>query len=309
MRINVHGGHNSIVQGANGIFNEVTEDRNVTNLTASKLQSLGHTVYNCTDDVGNTQSKNLNNIVAKCNAHDVDLNISNHFNSYDTKANGVEVLVYSTSSEAYKYAINICNAIAKLGFKNRGVKVRSDLAVLRKTKDPALLIECCFCDNQEDASRYNAEAMANAIVKGVTGVDLSKPTQQIKIAYNGHVEGYGWLSPVNDGTMCGTTGQSLRLEAIQIDTRYLNLDIHAKAHISKIGWRDYGKIDNNTVIGTTGESKALECLCLNCTNANLVYRVHIEGTGWSAWTKADGISTLGTVGQSLQLEAIEMKII
>ena len=138
---------------------------------------------------------------------------------------------------------------------------------------------------------------------------MTKPTQSIKIAYNGHVEGYGWLNPVNDGMMCGTTGQSLRLEALQIDTRYLNLDITAKAHIADIGWKDYGKIDNNTVIGTTGQSKALECLCFNCTNANLVYRVHIEGTGWSAWTKADGISTLGTVGQSLQLEAIEMKII
>lgn len=309
MRINVHAGHNSIVKGTGGFFREEVEDRNVTNLVISKLQSLGHTVYNCTDDAGTTQSKNLSNIVAKCNANSVDLNISNHFNAFDGVANGVEVLVYSTSSDAYKYAINICNAIAELGFKNRGVKVRSDLAVLRKTNDPALLIECCFCDNQEDASRYNAEAMANAIVKGVTGVDLSKPTQQIKIAYNGHVEGYGWLNPVNDGTTCGTTGQSLRLEAIQIDTRYLNLDIHAKVHISEIGWRDYGKIDNNTVIGTTGQSKALECICLNCTNANLVYRVHIEGTGWSAWTKADGISTLGTVGQSLQLEAIEMKII
>lgn len=250
MRINVHAGHNSIVKGAGGFFREEVENRNVTNLVISKLQSLGHTVYNCTDDAGTTQSKNLSNIVAKCNANSVDLNISNHFNAFDKVANGVEVLVYSTSSEAYKYAINICNAIAELGFKNRGVKVRTDLAVLKNTKDPSLLIECCFCDNQEDASRYNAEAMANAIVKGITGVDLSKPTQQIKIAYNGHVEGYGWLSPVNDGTTCGTTGQSLRLEAIQIDTRYLNLDIYAKAHIANIGWKDYGKIDNNTIIGT-----------------------------------------------------------
>lgn len=309
MRINAHAGHNSIVPGAGGFFREEVEDRNVTNLVISKLQSLGHTVYNCTDDVGNTQSKNLNNIVAKCNAHKVDLNISNHFNSSNGQGKGVEVLVYSTSSQAYKYAINICNAIAELGFKNRGVKVRKGLAVLRRTNDPALLIECCFCDNQEDASRYNAEAMANAIVKGITGVDLSQPKQQIKIGYNGHVEDYGWLNPVSDGTTCGTTGQSLRLEAIQIDTRCMNLDIYAKAHIANEGWKDYGKIDNNTVIGTTGKSKALECICLNCTNANLVYRVHIEGTGWSAWTKADGISTLGTVGQSLQLEAIEMKIV
>lgn len=181
MKINVHGGHNSIVQGATGFFSEVTEDRNVKNLVISKLQALGHTVYDCTDDSGTSQSKNLNNIVAKCNAHTVDLDVSIHFNASNGQGKGVEVLVYSTGSNSYPYAQNICNSIAELGFKNRGVKVRTDLAVLKKTKSPALLVECCFCDNQEDANLYNAENMANAIVKGITNQTVAtapQPTPQ-----------------------------------------------------------------------------------------------------------------------------------
>lgn len=169
MKINVHGGHNTIVPGASGYFSEVTEDRNVKNKVIAKLQALGHTVYDCTDETGNSKSKNLSNIVAKCNAHTVDLDVSIHFNASNGAGHGVEVLIYKSGNAANPYATNICNAIAELGFRNRGVKIRTDLYVLKHTKSPALLVECCFCDNADDAALYNAEAMANAIVKGITG--------------------------------------------------------------------------------------------------------------------------------------------
>lgn len=303
--LNVHGGHNFNVSGAYGYFSETTEDRKVKDIVISKLRSLNFTVYDCTDDKGKTQNEILKNIVSKCNAHTVDLDISIHFNASNGEGHGVEILQYSNKTQ--EVAQNISNAIAELGFKNRGVKQRTDLYVLKKTKAPAILIECCFCDSEIDASLYNADKMADAIVKGLTGMNLniSKP----KIAYNGHVQNLGWNDAVCDGATCGTVGQNRRLEAIHIDTRYSNLDLYVKAHIANEGWHDYGKIDNNTVIGTVGKSEALECLCLNCTNANLMYRVHQANVGWSSWTKADGISTLGSVGQGLQLEAIEIKIL
>ena len=169
MKFNVHGGHNFKVQGASGCFSETKEDRNVKNLVIAKLQALGHTVYDCTDEDGATQSKNLVNIVNKCNAHSVDLDISIHFNASNGAGHGVEVLVYSDNSKAKPYAQNICNSVAALGFTNRGVKIRTNLYVLKKTNAPSLLVECCFCDNQGDASLYNAEKMADAIVKGIVG--------------------------------------------------------------------------------------------------------------------------------------------
>ena len=121
------------------------------------------------------------------------------------------------------------------------------------------------------------------------------------LKYRAHCEDIGWQDWKNDGETAGTTGESRRLEAIQID---YDKEIEAKAHMQDIGWIDYGKITKDTVIGTTGESRRLECLCLK---GNFKYRVHIEGTGWTCWTNADGICTLGSVGQSLRIEAIEIK--
>ncbi len=69
-------------------------------------------------------------------------------------------------------AERICDRIASLGFANRGVKVRKDLAVLNSTHAPALLVECCFCDNDEDYALYNSDSMAYAIVKGITNQNI-----------------------------------------------------------------------------------------------------------------------------------------
>ena len=164
---NVHAGHNFKVSGSSGYFSETTESRNVKNAVISKLQSLDYKVYDCTDDSGKTQNENLKNIVSKCNDHAADLNISIHFNASNGQGHGVEVLQYSNKTKTA--AQNICNAIAQLGFKNRGVKDRTDLYVLKHTKAPAILIECCFCDSAIDAGLYNCETMASAIVKGLTG--------------------------------------------------------------------------------------------------------------------------------------------
>lgn len=167
MIVNVHGGHNRIVPGASGYLDEVTEDRAVTAQVIDKLRALGHTVYDCTDDSGRTQGQNLANIVHMCNARDVDLNVSIHFNA--GAGTGTEVLVYSDTGAAAGYAVKICAAISELGYRNRGVKERKSLYVLRRTTAPALLVECCFVDSAADKALYDADKMASAIVAGITG--------------------------------------------------------------------------------------------------------------------------------------------
>ena len=178
MIFNIHGGHNRIVPGAGGCFSEVEEDRKVKDLVISKLRALGHTVYDCTDEQGTSQNANLANIVAKCNSHKVDLDISIHFNSFNSSASGTEAYTYDNLGSAFRAACSIVNAISELGFKNRGAKVNPNYYVLRKTVAPAILVECCFCDSPEDAQKYNAESMATAIVKGLTGQVVSTPQQQ-----------------------------------------------------------------------------------------------------------------------------------
>ena len=139
---------------------------------------------------------------------------------------------------------------------------------------------------------------------GILGVLRSKIYEEdSKLKYQAHVENVGWQDWKHSGEVAGTTGKSLRMEAIRID---YNKDVYAKAHIQDIGWVDYGKINKDAIIGTTGKAKALECLCLK---GDFKYRVHIRDFGWTNWTNADGIATLGSVGQAKPLEAIEISYV
>lgn len=178
MVINVHAGHNpdgKTACGAVGIIKESAEARNVKNEVIRQLQELGHTVYDCTIEDGTSQSNVLTRIVQKCNAHDADLDVSIHFNagvndlSGNGKSTGVEAYVYSNTSKAKTAAENVCACISALGYKNRGVKVNTSLYVLRKTKAPAMLIECCFVDDKDDVQLYDYQSMASAIVHGIAG--------------------------------------------------------------------------------------------------------------------------------------------
>ena len=170
---NVHGGHNFIVPGAKGLLDETAEDRKVTARVISALRSAGHTVYDCTDDSGRTQGQNLANIVAKCNAHPVDLNISNHLNAGG--GTGVEVWCYDEKTK--DIAVAICASVSTaLGIPNRGVKYSKNLYVLRKTAGSAILVECCFVDNQNDASHWNADKCGDAIASAIAGKTVAGTT-------------------------------------------------------------------------------------------------------------------------------------
>lgn len=194
MKINVHAGHNpdgKVASGAAGLIKESTQARKVKKFLIQLLRDEGHTVYDCTCSNGENQSDVLKRIVSKCNAHSVDIDVSIHFNSGagDKKGNGkttgTEVLVYSSSgnpedSKAYTYAKRTLKEITAMGFKNRGVKVRNDLYILKNTRSKAMLIECCFVDDKDDVALYEAEEMAKAIAKGITGKDAGKKENQDK---------------------------------------------------------------------------------------------------------------------------------
>lgn len=179
MRLNVHAGHNNYSTGASSVLNETKEARAVKDETIKLLKDNQHTVYDCTDSVGRTASENLFNIVAKCNAHDVDLDISIHLNSgrKDTKGDGstggVEVWVYDTNTIAYEVAKRVADKISKeLEVTNRGVKISKDFYVLRNTKAPAMLIECSFVDDVDDKKQWNVSKCAKAIYEGITNTTL-----------------------------------------------------------------------------------------------------------------------------------------
>ena len=109
-----------------------------------------------------------------------------HFNAAaaDTTGNGIttgtEILIHPTESGATVEEAIVKN-IASLGFKNRGVKRRSDLQnmnVCKKTFGVSYaLLEVCFIDDRDDIDLYQnkkAEIM-DAIVNGIiSGFGIKK---------------------------------------------------------------------------------------------------------------------------------------
>lgn len=130
------------------------------------------------------------------------------------------------------------------------------------------------------------------------------------VQYKTHVQYIGWQDYVQDGKTSGTSGQSLRLEGINIQllNAEKNLNIKYQVHIENIGWQSWKK--NGEIAGTSGQSLRLEAIriCLgDSDDYSVMYRVHVQNVGWQDW-KTDG-EMAGTSGQSLRLEAIEIKIV
>lgn len=189
---NVHAGHCPQGQGASGavgILQESVEDRIVKDEVIRLLRAEGNTAYDCTCDENTTQTGCLNKIIAKCNAHKVDGDYSIHLNSGrndyhgDAKTGGVEVIIYDT--EMKEIAERIAKSIAEeFGYTLRsdstspcpGVKINKSLRVLKDTKAPATLIECCFVDDADDAKVWDAKRCAKAIVRGILNKEISGTT-------------------------------------------------------------------------------------------------------------------------------------
>lgn len=227
MKFNVHGGHNSHVTGASKYLNELTEDRKVKNEVIRLLKAQGHTVYDCTDDAGTTQNANLSNIVKKCNAHSVDLDISIHLNAGG--GTGVECWIYPNSSSKDE-ATRICSKVSSaLGIKNRGVKTSTSLYVLKSTKAPAVLVECCFVDSTTDRDKWDANKCAKAIVEGILNKSVS--TSGSSSSSSSSSSNSSSSSSTYYAKYTGTSGSIVSaLNAIGVDSSYSNREKIAKAN-------------------------------------------------------------------------------
>lgn len=150
-RIIISSGHGKYVRGASGYMDEVDEARLVVEQLARELD-VWVDVLTFHDDVSTSQNENLNRIVDFHNEYVRDLDVSVHFNAFETTSNpmGTEVLYVSQA----KLAEQVSDAIASVGFINRGPKQRTDLFFLNQTSEPAILIEVCFCDSETDTDIY-----------------------------------------------------------------------------------------------------------------------------------------------------------
>ena len=131
------------------------------------------------------------------------------------------------------------------------------------------------------------------------------------ISYRTHVQDIGWQEYVSDGEMSGTSGQSKRLEGINIHlSSDLEGSVEYQTHVQDIGWQ--GWVSNGQMAGTTGQSKRLEAIRIKLSGKvadqyDIYYRVHCQDFGWLGWAKNGEAS--GSEGYAKRLEAIEIRLV
>ena len=109
------------------------------------------------------------------------------------------------------------------------------------------------------------------------------------ISYRTHVQDIGWQEYVSDGEMSGTSGQSKKLEGINIHlSSDLEGSVEYQTHVQDIGWQ--GWVSNGQMAGTTGQSKRLEAIRIKLNGKvadqyDIYYRVHCQDFGWLDWAK------------------------
>lgn len=169
MHIAIAGGHSANARGASGFIDEYDCDRAFVAQLIPAFESQGWYVTDCSNDADSVSGE----LAEECriaNGSGADLFIAVHFNAGG--GTGTEVWHYPGSS-AESYAESVSAELASaLGLRNRGAKATTGLYVLNRTAMPAILIEVCFVDTEQDADAWHAtswDALCGAVVRGLGG--------------------------------------------------------------------------------------------------------------------------------------------
>jgi hypothetical protein len=244
MKIAVRGGHNFLATGSSALIDETTEDRRVKDSVIKYLRELGNDVLDATP--GNMDSdSDLAYGVNKANNWGAELFISIHFNKAYNSYNGAigtETWVYSKRDnikQDEEIALRIVNAIAGLGFKNRGVKERIDLYELKATKMASIIVEVCFVEATEDVALYRKlgpDAIGKAIAEAISNkkIEVSKFPLPLKMksdamSYDGEVKIF------NKGDLLTADAENQWAYAIELDGKRCWVE---KANVKLLGESD-----------------------------------------------------------------------
>ena len=133
--------------------------------------------------------------------------------------------------------------------------------------------------------------------------------------YKTHIQNKGWEENwMLDNQMSGTSGQSLRLEGIQIETQEnkdYDVEILYKTHIENKGWEDDWKKEGE-LSGTHSLGLRLEAIEIKLTGADahlfdVYYQVHAQNVGWM--NLAMNGQRAGTAGFGHRLEGIRIQVV
>ena len=134
----------------------------------------------------------------------------------------------------------------------------------------------------------------------------------VGVVYQGHVQNVGWQDVKSSGGTAGTSGQSLRVEALRI---WLNKGkysggIRYKSHVQNVGWQGW-KTDG-AMSGTSGRSLRLEAIEIELTgdiaqDYDVYYRTHVQNIGWLDWAKNGQMA--GSSGMAYRMEALQITLV
>ncbi|MBZ5202480.1 N-acetylmuramoyl-L-alanine amidase [Planomicrobium chinense] len=168
-----HGPHTPGKRSPDGRIREFHFTSAVADEVKKRLMLDGHTVFFSHQP---DQDVPLHERTALANRLRADLFVSIHanaFGSFFNETSGIETFTFTKpSTSAVKFAGCIQRALVMSTHrKDRGVK-RADYAVLRDTMMPAVLIECGFMTNREEAELLKLDAYrkrcAGAIAFGIS---------------------------------------------------------------------------------------------------------------------------------------------
>lgn len=287
-------------------IHEWTLNDKVRDYVVEYLKDYDVNIIHADGDEGNTDESLASRLAFYVNKG-VDAFVSIHHNANTgtwNSATGVEVFTDRNNTAA---DMRLAEAIYKnlpsyTGLRGRGIK-KENWWVINQNRIPAVLVEGGFMDGTNDykviTSEKGQRGYARAVAEGlVSFLGLQKKNG---VKYSVHVQNKDWMPWKSNGEMAGTTGQSLRMEAIKIDG---NANFTYQVHVQNIG--DMPPVKNGQIAGTTGKALRMEAIKINC-DKKIMYRVHVQNEGWTGWV-SNG-AWCGTKGKALRLEAIEIKFV
>lgn len=134
------------------------------------------------------------------------------------------------------------------------------------------------------------------------------------VEYVAHLQDVGWMAPVSDGLLAGTTGEGKRVEAVQIRLNLagtgLSGGIEYSTHVQNVGWTT--AVADGATAGSMGKAQRVEAVDIGlvgdvAATYDVCYRAHAQNIGWMEWARNGEYA--GTAAMGTRIEALQVVLV
>ena len=132
-------------------------------------------------------------------------------------------------------------------------------------------------DQEETINNNIDEIQKEENTEELVSIQSKELETGLTVSYRTHVQDEGWQNYVQNGEMAGTSGKSLRLEAMNIkllNNEDKNLHIKYQVHVQDEGWQNWRT--DGEMAGTSGKSLRLEAIQIKIIKKQQRGRLHID---------------------------------